>query len=71
MRVRATWRDVGCAPARACREAGSGRGRRNSPATSFETSGQRARRARMIVVADTSPINYLVLIKEIEILPKL
>ena len=25
----------------------------------------------MIVVADTSPINYLVLIKEIEILPKL
>jgi len=25
----------------------------------------------MIIVADTSPINYLVLIKEIEILPKL
>jgi predicted nucleic acid-binding protein len=25
----------------------------------------------MIVVADTSPINYLVLIKEIEVLPKL
>ena len=25
----------------------------------------------MIVVADTSPINYLVLIKEIEILPRL
>jgi predicted nucleic acid-binding protein len=25
----------------------------------------------MIIVADTSPINYLVLIKEIEVLPKL
>jgi len=25
----------------------------------------------MIIVADTSPINYLVLIKEIEVLPRL